>query len=161
MLEWARCVRDRELGAFTKLGSENQTCFWGRQQKMQHLSAYQHPHSSHPAWASHVTWLTVPWEPTVRFCLIGCVVIEACVDHLLLISCERTLFAGCLGHLSPQVRSESGSVMITPEDAEAPFKLIRLIGRGGFGNVYLGEWDGERVAIKASAAGRPCFFHAS
>jgi serine/threonine protein kinase len=40
--------------------------------------------------------------------------------------------------------------MITPEDAEAPFKLIRLIGRGGFGNVYLGEWDGERVAIKAS-----------
>ncbi|GFH13636.1 protein kinase domain-containing protein, partial [Haematococcus lacustris] len=48
------------------------------------------------------------------------------------------------------VRSESGSVMITPEDAEAPFKLIRLIGRGGFGNVYLGDWDEERVAIKTS-----------
>lgn len=46
------------------------------------------------------------------------------------------------------VRSESGSVMITPEDAEAPFKLIRLIGRGGFGNVYLGDWEAERVAIK-------------
>jgi mitogen-activated protein kinase kinase kinase 11 len=46
------------------------------------------------------------------------------------------------------VRSESGSVMITPEDAEVPFKLIRLIGRGGFGNVYLGEWEGDRVAIK-------------
>ncbi|KAL6749139.1 kinase-like domain-containing protein [Haematococcus lacustris] len=46
------------------------------------------------------------------------------------------------------VRSESGSVMITPEDAEAPFKLLRLIGRGGFGNVYLGDWDDERVAIK-------------
>ncbi|KAL6755899.1 kinase-like domain-containing protein [Haematococcus lacustris] len=49
------------------------------------------------------------------------------------------------------VRSESGSVMITPEDAEAPFKLIRLIGRGGFGNVYLGDWDEERVAIKIIA----------
>ncbi|KAJ9533239.1 hypothetical protein QJQ45_018342 [Haematococcus lacustris] len=49
------------------------------------------------------------------------------------------------------VRSESGSVMITPEDAEAPFKLLRLIGRGGFGNVYLGDWDDERVAIKIIA----------
>eukprot|EP00197_Chlamydomonas_leiostraca_P014486 CAMPEP_0202860868 /NCGR_PEP_ID=MMETSP1391-20130828/2447_1 /ASSEMBLY_ACC=CAM_ASM_000867 /TAXON_ID=1034604 /ORGANISM="Chlamydomonas leiostraca, Strain SAG 11-49" /LENGTH=476 /DNA_ID=CAMNT_0049540143 /DNA_START=206 /DNA_END=1633 /DNA_ORIENTATION=- len=49
------------------------------------------------------------------------------------------------------VRSESGSVMITPEQAEAPFKLIRLIGRGGFGNVYLGDWEGERVAIKVIA----------
>lgn len=48
------------------------------------------------------------------------------------------------------VRSESGSVMITPEDAEAPFKLIRLIGRGGFGNVYLADWEAERVAIKVS-----------
>ena len=47
------------------------------------------------------------------------------------------------------VRSESGSVLITPEQRlQAEFKLIKLIGRGGFGNVYLGEWDGERVAIK-------------
>eukprot|EP00983_Pelagomonas_calceolata_P133708 1161988-Pelagomonas_calceolata.AAC.3 len=38
--------------------------------------------------------------------------------------------------------------MITPEQAKAPFRLIRLIGRGGFGNVYLGEWDGEKVAVK-------------
>ncbi len=59
------------------------------------------------------------------------------------------------------VRSESGSVMITPESRAggAPFKLLKLIGRGGFGNVYLGEWeDGERVAVKiiqvgAAAAG--------
>lgn len=43
-----------------------------------------------------------------------------------------------LSHYS--VRSESGSVMITPEDGGAPFKLLRLIGRGGFGNVYLGGW---------------------
>lgn len=75
------------------------------------------------------------------------------------------------------VKSESGSVMITPEEAEAPFKLIRLIGRGGFGNVYLGDWDAKRVAIKVgveavweaacskSAGARPpvqtvaCFMH--
>ena len=33
-----------------------------------------------------------------------------------------------LSHYS--VRSESGSVMITPEDGGAPFRLLRLIGRG-------------------------------
>ena len=50
------------------------------------------------------------------------------------------------------VRSQSGSVMITPEQANAPFKLLRLIGRGGFGNVYLGEWAEQgRVAIKVRA----------
>jgi hypothetical protein len=51
-----------------------------------------------------------------------------------------------LSHYS--VRSESGSVMITPEDGGAPFKLLRLIGRGGFGNVYLGDWERQKVAIK-------------
>ena len=37
-----------------------------------------------------------------------------------------------------------------PEEHDSkPFKLLKLIGRGGFGNVYLADWeDGERVAIK-------------
>ena len=37
-----------------------------------------------------------------------------------------------------------------PEERDSkPFKLLKLIGRGGFGNVYLADWeDGERVAIK-------------
>lgn len=49
------------------------------------------------------------------------------------------------------VRSESGSVLITPVPNPKPeFRLLKLIGRGGFGNVYLGEWsaDGERIAVK-------------
>ncbi|GFH20211.1 protein kinase domain-containing protein [Haematococcus lacustris] len=62
---------------------------------------------------------------------------------------EHGMLNPLMSHYS--VRSESGSVMITPEDAEAPFKLLRLIGRGGFGNVYLGDWDDERVAIKIIA----------
>jgi serine/threonine protein kinase len=41
--------------------------------------------------------------------------------------------------------------MITPEHGKAPFELIRLIGRGGFGNVYLGDWEGEQVAIKVGS----------
>ncbi|GAX80279.1 hypothetical protein CEUSTIGMA_g7717.t1 [Chlamydomonas eustigma] len=48
------------------------------------------------------------------------------------------------------VRSESGSVMIMPEERDSqPFKLLKLIGRGGFGNVYLADWEeGQRVAVK-------------
>ncbi|KAG1663383.1 hypothetical protein FOA52_007120 [Chlamydomonas sp. UWO 241] len=53
------------------------------------------------------------------------------------------------------VRSESGSVLITPETAPgAPFQLKKLIGKGGFGNVYLakmneGEFsENEYVAVK-------------
>lgn len=39
---------------------------------------------------------------------------------------------------------------LQPEEHDSkPFKLLKLIGRGGFGNVYLADWeDGERVAIK-------------
>lgn len=47
------------------------------------------------------------------------------------------------------MRSESGSVLITAEDTnEHGFKLIKLIGRGGFGNVYLADWEHQKVAIK-------------
>lgn len=47
------------------------------------------------------------------------------------------------------VRSESGAVLISPEENDgSEFKLLKLIGRGGFGNVYLGDWDGDKVAIK-------------
>lgn len=50
------------------------------------------------------------------------------------------------------VRSQSGSVLITPQQkaSKPEFQLQKLIGRGGFGNVYLGEWTNhhERVAVK-------------
>ncbi len=50
------------------------------------------------------------------------------------------------------VKSEAGSVILQPEVAHGPnalgFTLQKLIGRGGFGNVYLGEWEGRRVAVK-------------
>uniref|UniRef100_A0A7R9V8Z4 Protein kinase domain-containing protein n=1 Tax=Chlamydomonas euryale TaxID=1486919 RepID=A0A7R9V8Z4_9CHLO len=48
------------------------------------------------------------------------------------------------------VRSESGSVVITPElGPRAPFQLKKLIGKGGFGNVYLAQMNtGEYVAVK-------------
>lgn len=50
------------------------------------------------------------------------------------------------------VKSEAGSVILQPEVAHGPnalgFTLHKLIGRGGFGNVYLGEWEGRKVAVK-------------
>ncbi|GIL48237.1 hypothetical protein Vafri_4913 [Volvox africanus] len=50
------------------------------------------------------------------------------------------------------VKSEAGSVILQPELAHGPnalgFTLHKLIGRGGFGNVYLGEWEGRKVAVK-------------
>jgi len=53
------------------------------------------------------------------------------------------------------VRSESGNVIIEPEEPKAPFELLSLIGRGGFGNVYLGEWEGRKVAIKVRGCAHP------
>ncbi len=56
------------------------------------------------------------------------------------------------------VRSESGSVMITPEDAEAPFKLIRLIGRGGLATC---TWaSGRAIAWPSRCATGPAWGHA-
>ncbi|GFR46279.1 hypothetical protein Agub_g7833 [Astrephomene gubernaculifera] len=50
------------------------------------------------------------------------------------------------------VKSEAGSVILQPELAQGPnalgFTLHKLIGRGGFGNVYLGDWEGRKVAVK-------------
>ncbi|KAG2499522.1 hypothetical protein HYH03_002468 [Edaphochlamys debaryana] len=50
------------------------------------------------------------------------------------------------------VKSEAGSVILQPEVAHGSnalgFTLHKLIGRGGFGNVYLGEWEGRKVAVK-------------
>lgn len=48
------------------------------------------------------------------------------------------------------VRSEAGSVILQPEVGPNAlgFTLQKLIGRGGFGNVYLGEWEERRVAVK-------------
>lgn len=50
------------------------------------------------------------------------------------------------------VKSEAGSVILQPELVQGPnplgFTLQKLIGRGGFGNVYLGEWEKHKVAVK-------------
>lgn len=50
------------------------------------------------------------------------------------------------------VKSEAGSVILQPEVGTGTnalgFTLHKLIGRGGFGNVYLGDWEGRRVAVK-------------
>lgn len=102
--------------------------------------------------------------------LCSCILTNACSRTSLIAKREKSFVGADLhaimddhGMLNPlvsrqlsvmshySVKSESGSVMITPEDAEAPFKLHKLIGRGGFGNVYLGDWEGERVAIKIIA----------
>jgi hypothetical protein len=53
------------------------------------------------------------------------------------------------------VKSEAGNVILEPEMAAGPnplgFTLQKLIGRGGFGNVYLDEYEGRRVAVKVVA----------
>lgn len=53
------------------------------------------------------------------------------------------------------LRSESGSIVIEPEDGSAGHKIIKRIGKGGFGNVYLGEWEDKRVAVKVVAGRLP------
>eukprot|EP00201_Polytomella_parva_P020834 CAMPEP_0175042198 /NCGR_PEP_ID=MMETSP0052_2-20121109/2407_1 /TAXON_ID=51329 ORGANISM="Polytomella parva, Strain SAG 63-3" /NCGR_SAMPLE_ID=MMETSP0052_2 /ASSEMBLY_ACC=CAM_ASM_000194 /LENGTH=656 /DNA_ID=CAMNT_0016304937 /DNA_START=101 /DNA_END=2068 /DNA_ORIENTATION=+ len=52
------------------------------------------------------------------------------------------------------VKSESGSVVLRREMNDGlGFTILKLIGRGGFGNVYLGEWEGQVVAVKVVTGG--------
>ncbi|GAX73884.1 hypothetical protein CEUSTIGMA_g1334.t1 [Chlamydomonas eustigma] len=41
------------------------------------------------------------------------------------------------------------------EDSEGPVKLTRLIGKGGCGRVYTGEWNKEVVAVKVAVGYQP------
>lgn len=72
--------------------------------------------------------------------------LESIMDNQGLLNPMVSRQMSVMSHYS--VRSESGAVLISPEEQQSEFKLLKLIGRGGFGNVYLGDWDGDKVAIK-------------
>ena len=75
--------------------------------------------------------------------------LESIMDNQGLLNPMVSRQMSVMSHYS--VRSESGAVLISPEENDgSEFKLLKLIGRGGFGNVYLGDWDGDKVAVKVS-----------